>query len=117
MLRSCNNNFPAFFRLRNEYLNIGKRRGFAKVVRFYINESQERDCLVPIGDEDFVFRGNAVAGEHLKQVVTVKAGTRVKRTKLTTTWAGEHEVEGVRGPSVVADEGGGALGAFRSPLS
>ena len=42
------------------------------VARFEINGSQGRDCLVLIGYEDFGFRGNAVAGEHVKQVVTAK---------------------------------------------
>ena len=34
---------------------------------------QQWDCFVPIGDEDFGFKGNAIVGEHVKQVVTGKS--------------------------------------------
>ena len=78
---------------------------------------------MPIGDEDFGFRGNAVAGEHVNQVITGKGwnngswrGRGSAWTNVTCVYAGELEVEVVRGRLVVADEGGGALGAFGYPL-
>ena len=40
-----------------------------KVDWFEVSGSRERDCLVPFGDEDFRFRGNAVAGKHVDQAV------------------------------------------------
>ena len=49
-----------------------RRTGRRKIAWFEFNGSRERDCLVPIGDEDFGFRGNAVAGEHANQIVAGK---------------------------------------------
>ena len=47
-----------------------RRRGPKKVAWFMVNGSRDRDCLIPIGDEDFGFRRNAVEGEHVEQAVT-----------------------------------------------
>ena len=71
ILRSLHNNFCALLRLRNGDLYEGRGKGPKEVARFEIDRSRERDCLVPIGDGGFGFRGNTVPGEHVKQVVTV----------------------------------------------
>lgn len=83
-----------------------------------------RIVLVAIGDEDFGFGGNTVvAGEHVDQVVAGKSWNtrranqvgrderRRRRRKQNYVHAGELEVEGVSGWSVVVDEGRKAFGA------
>ena len=45
-------------------------RGVPRRSWFKVSGSRERDRLVPIGDEDFVFRPNAVGGERVDQAVT-----------------------------------------------
>ena len=51
----------------SEFLR-GEKKG-SQEGRLVQGQWQERECLVPIGDEGLGFRRNAVAGEHVDQAV------------------------------------------------
>ena len=50
-------------------LDEGRRGSPKNVAWFKISKAQERDALSAIGDEDLGFGGEAVAGEHIDQVL------------------------------------------------
>ena len=52
----------------SEFL-LGEKKRSQEGRWFKVSGSRKRDCLVRIGDKDFGFRRNAVAGEHVDQAV------------------------------------------------
>ena len=95
----------------------GRRGSPRKVAWFKISEPRERDILVAVGNEEFSFGGKAVGGKHVNEVLAggrrnaggthqISLEERQRGRNRNCVNAGEVEVQGVRGRTVVVDESG-----------